>query len=303
MIYFGKDKMPDFCHRHHPFHYTTALNLLTRMGIDIDRINLLAVGEYENYKGEVLNQSPSPESDLRKDASITLEIGFLSAVDFMPYQFFYGLEGRFARGNWEQGSRHFMAPFDGAVIRFESKTRYHALKYNFGIVEREYLEKYLALFDFDVKKETGSDSGHSLWAALLPIFNEWAGNAVSVEKILQAVLGYKFKIIENLPREYEIPNDLRYYLGSMTGRLGRELILGKSFTECDSCYGVRVGGIKRDEIKDFLPGKSKRKKLETLLGLCMPSNLEYKLIFQVSDNQTIIGEKDNNAILGYSVQI
>ncbi|MCK5125866.1 MAG: type VI secretion system baseplate subunit TssG [candidate division Zixibacteria bacterium] len=299
----NENLMPDFCNRRNPFHYTTAINLLISKGVDPHLIDILAIGKYENYKGEVRSQIPEPGSVLRSETNIRLEIGFSSAVDLMPYQFFYGLHGRDAGGGWEENARHMMAPFDGAVIRYEAVMRYLTLKYNFGVMDEEYILQYLKLFDFDLNRETGSDTEAQLWAALMPIFNEWAGNPKNVEKVLKRVFGYRFKIVENAERTYKIPDSMRYHLGTKTGRLGHESILGKSFTERDSCYSIRILDIRQDEVEKFLSGAPLRKKLETVLELCMPSNLEYRISFITSGRGTKIGDKSTGAYLGYATRL
>ncbi len=45
--------MPDFCNRRYPFHYTTAISVLAKMGVDVNDIDILAIGTYENYRGEI----------------------------------------------------------------------------------------------------------------------------------------------------------------------------------------------------------------------------------------------------------
>ena len=75
--------MPDFCNRRHPFHYVTALCVLAKMGIDIDTVDILAVGEYENYRGEIQTQSPKPGAAITDDTRIVLKVGYPSAVDYL----------------------------------------------------------------------------------------------------------------------------------------------------------------------------------------------------------------------------
>ncbi len=95
--------MPYFCNRRFPFHYTTALCVLMKMGLDITQVDILAIGEFENYKGEVLEQEPAPGRVITAETTVRLKVGYPSAVDFMPYQFFYGLTGSGARSSdWER---------------------------------------------------------------------------------------------------------------------------------------------------------------------------------------------------------
>jgi len=301
MIYFGDKKMPDFCHRRYPVHYTTALNLLMKMGVSLDRINLLAVGEYQNYKGEIHNQSPAPGQPLDRKTKISLHVGYPSAVDFMPYQFFYGLGGkRPSSGDWEYNARTLMAPYEASVIRYDARARYLALKYNFGVVDQGHLKKYIDLFDFALSDDNADFEEIVAWANILPDFHLWSGNPEMVTKILAYLFKHPFKIVENIKADYEIPSRLQYRLGSKSGRLGRETVLGGIFSECDSSYRVIMSEMEPDEIADYLPGRPRRKKLEWFLNTCMPSHLEYKISFRVKAGAVCLGADQNRSRLGYA---
>ncbi len=294
--------MPDFCDRHKPFHYSTAINLLMTLGVDPDTISIMAVGKHENYKGEVRNQLPTPGTRLTARTDVRLEIGFSSAVDQMPYQFFYGLHGHHAGAGWELKARQLLAPFDGAVIRHEAIMRYMALRYNFSVIDDEFNRRYLDLFDFDVESETG-DRDTTLWAALMPGFNEWSGNAKIVESILSRIFGYQFRLVENIQSTFEIPEDMKYYLGTKTGRLGHETVLGRSFTEFDSSFGVQILDVEQEDVAKFLPGCPLRKRLDAVLRLALPQDMEYRISFITTGRGTKIGDEKTGAYLGYATRL
>lgn len=304
MIYFGDDKMPDFCNRDYPFHYETALNLLMKMGVDINRVSLLAVGEYENYKGEVLEQVPAPNTALRSDTRIELKVGYPGVVDQLPYQFFYGLAGGPGRtGQWEIEARQMMAPYDAAVVRHEAELRYQALKFSFGVADKNHLDRFLDLFALAEEEQIRGLEDMIIWAALMPGFHLWGGNQDSVVEVLQLLFGYRFRIVENIASKYEIPEGIRYRLGTKSGRLGRESVIGRSFSECDTTYRVVISGIRREDMAAFIPGGAGRKKLEWVLELCMPNNLDYRLVFEVEDRAMIVGMKKEGSFLGYSTHL
>lgn len=304
MIYFGEDKMPDFCNRRYPYHYATALNLLMKMGIEVSRVNILAIGEYENYKGEVLAQEPKAATPLTRETPIVLKIGCQSAVDILPYQFFYGFGGKpDRRADWELRSRQLLAPFDAAAARHEALARYLTLRYSFGVIDEEHLERYLKLFDFTLGDGQADLHERVIWASMLPGFHLWAGDPERVAGILGTLFGFRFRIVENVVSRHVIPEDARYRLGSKSGRLGRESIVGRSFTEYDSTYRVVISGISRREVAAFVPGRPLRKKLESVLAMCMPNNLGYRISFDVPDGATIIGRKAGSAYLGYGTHL
>ena len=304
MIYFGENKMPDFCNRRYPFHYVTALNLLSQMGVDIERVDILALGEYENYKGEVRSQKPAPGSPLTKDMRIALEIGYSGAVDQLPFQFFYGLQGHTARGSaWDMNARRLMAPYDATAVRREAAARYQVLKFGLGISDKDHLKQFLGLFDLAQEKEIDEMSQAIIWASILPSLHVWGGNPEKVAEVLRLLLGYRFRIVENVSSTTEIPKEIRYRLGSRAGRLGRETIIGKSFSDYDSAYRIIISGIPRQKMADFIPGGILRKKLDWVLSLCMPSHLDYSVTFEVENPAAVTGAKNEGCFLGYSTHL
>ncbi|MFH2037049.1 MAG: type VI secretion system baseplate subunit TssG [Candidatus Zixiibacteriota bacterium] len=302
MIAGKTDIMPDFCNRRYPFHYITALNLLAAMGIDINRIDILAVGEYENYKGEIIEQSPKPGEKISSGTQLRLKVGFSSPVDYMPYQFFYGLYSHgTSDGSWEDGARALMAPYDGTLIRYDARANYQKLKYNLGIIDQEHLLRILKLFKIDMPPHSNTLKDILFWLSVLPTFHFWAGNPDLVSNILHNLFGYEFKFVENCKKTFNIPSDLQYKLGAKTGRLGCETLVGRSFTEADSSYQLRIENVPANDVRELLPGGKKREKIDWLLGFCMPGNLEYDLKVRIKNSDR--KERTESPYLGYSVYI
>jgi hypothetical protein len=295
--------MPDFCSRKSPFHYATALIMLAKLGVDINQVDILAAGEFENYRGEVREQDPPAGAEFDSHTKITLKVGCLSAVDQTPYQFFYGLQGVGSPAEWEDKARALMAPYDAAVVRHEATAEYEDLKNSLGLVEYGFVRDLLSLFDFD--PESGSESLEEalLWVSLFPAFHHWAGNPRLVCKALEALYGYGFEIRENVRREHIIPDSCRYHLGSRGDRLGAGMIMGRSFVDYDSGYELVISGVAPSEMAAFLPGGKKRKRIEQALAICMPSHLEHSIRVTTAGQKTQIGRTKKVSFLGYSSYI
>jgi hypothetical protein len=301
MTHYQENIMPDFCSRRTPFHYTTALNTLAKVGVDISRVDILAVGEYENYKGEVRAQHPQPGTAIDSHTRVVLEIGYPSPVDYMPYQFFYGLHGLRSTGaDWEDGARRLMAPFDAMVIKYNTRAVNRMLTYDGCIIDEDYLLLILALFGFDGGEYIETAEELLFWASLLPSFNIRSGNPKAVEAILKYITGFEFKIAENTEKEYDIPHSLRYHLGSKLLRLGAESIIGRSYRDRDSCYDVIIKGVDPRDVTRLMPGKPLRKKLEWILSCTMPGLLDYRIVIKVAPSKTIIGKESAACYLGIS---
>ena len=293
---------PDLSNRHCPMHTNTALMILMSLGVDIEQVEVLAEGESENYKGEIREQQPKPGEPLGPNDRVVLRVGRYGAFDQLPYQFFYGLDtspGARPVG-WEERARRLMATFDSGVIRRLARADFEQLRFQFGFAEREHLSRFLDLFGFSDRAVSESVDETLLWVTLMPYFNEWAGNPERVAQALALVFGYPFEINESIPRTHAIPPSLQCQLGSPDSRLGQDTVCGESFTDRDSAYRVTIKRVRAVDVRQFLPGQPKRVKLEKILGICMPSHLEYEIEVQPLHRVGQLGEENAGAYLGYS---
>lgn len=298
----GKERiMPDFLSRRYRFHYLTAMNLLESMGVPLADIRVRAEGEYENYRGEIRSQDPAPGTAIPPGSIITLNVGCGSAVDFMPYQFFYGLQGiRDSDDTWETAARSVMAPFDAATIRYAASMRMQALSYDFGITDGGHIRRFMELFEYRPGEEAQGAGKIAFLAAILPSLHVWGGNPAAVTIVLKKLFGYDVRLKENLKTTTAIPEDIRYRLGSKAARLGSETVIGRSFEDCDSRYEVEFIGVPPGEVRDLLPGGRTRRRVETFLDFCTPGDTDRTIAVKVKRPAARAGREK---YLGYSTYL
>lgn len=300
----GAVQMPDFCSRKNPFHYVTALNTLGKMGVDPNDVTIIAVGEYWNYRGEVIEQEPAAGSSIGRSTGITLKVGYNSAIDYMPYQFFYGFGDKPPRGSdWDMNARKLMAPFDASVIRADARAKFLSLVFGFGLVDSEYISRFLNLYDFGLEGQAKDMKDLLFWVALMPAFHNWAGNPNFLAAVVTSLLGYPCCVKENVRSEHQMPPPDCYRLGDGGGRLGAESVIGRSFSECDTAYEVQLSGIRENDLSAFLPGGAKMQMLEDILDFCMPNNYDYIISVHGEERGARIGADGANCYLGMSSYI
>ena len=294
--------MPDFCNRHHPVRIDTAIMTLLQAGVDLERVEILADGEGENYRGEIRHQEPGPGETIGPDTRVVLRVGRYGGFDDLPFQFFFGLEshGLARSSEWEERGRRLMAPFDAASVRAMGRTQYEELKFNQGFADRKHLTRFLKLFGLEWDITWNEMPAALLWLALLPSFHAWAGNAKQVEYALAALFGYQFVIKESQSSTCAIPQDLCYHLGVDEGRLGHETVLGESFCECDSAYEIIVKAVSARDLPLFLPGQGLSRRVEQVLDLCLPSQLERVIRVEPDNRTTTLGDGPDASYLGYN---
>ena len=296
--------MPQFTDRHHPFLYTTALTTLIRLGVDLDRVELLAVGMHEAYRGEIMTQEPAAGEEITPRTTIRLEVAFESAVDILPYQFFFGFDNsRDSSGEWEMDARRLMAPLDAAVIRRRGLEDFRRLSFTLAQSDRIQLKRLFDLFEFDSKLAGDSFRERALWVALLPLFHHWAGNGEMVARMIQAVFGYPCEIHESVKSSTAIPTSLQTRLGTSNNSLGYDMIAGESFTDCESAYRLVVSDVEPEKAGSWLPGKPQYEKLRALLTLCMPGYLDGTIRVRCRRTSFAAGPAKRTARLGYTTHL
>jgi hypothetical protein len=293
--------MPDFTGRRYRFHYLTAINLLEHVGVSVGDIRLRAEGEYENYRGEIRSQDPAPGAPIPPGTVVTLTVGCFSAVDFFPYQFFYGLQGiRETDDSWETDARSILAPFDAATIRCAAAMRMQALRYDFGVADGDHVRRFMELFEYRPGDEVRDAGKIAFLAAILPALHLWGGNPEAVTVVLKRLFGYDVRLKENVRAETPIPDAIRYRLGSKGARLGFDTVIGASFEECDSTYVVEFVGVPPGEIRGFLPGGRTRRGAEAFLDYCMPGDLDRAIAVTVERREA---RRSAERYLGFSTYL
>jgi len=294
--------MPDFCNRLKPTHFATALNTLTRLGINTRDVYLVAIGRYQNFRGEIQEQSPSPGTELDRRTEIRLEVGFSSAVDQLPYQFFFGFGSTTAdrTDEWEERARAFMAPFDSAVIRTLAECQLKDLTFGFGLQRENHIRRFLGLFGVD-RSQIGADKDEMLlWRNLMPYFHEWTGNPDALCRLLKSVTGCECEIIENTVSRTEIPEKLRTRLGAHQAAIGVDCILGDSFEDIDTGFRLKISNVDPATVKKLLPGGQLRDKIERILAFCAPATAEYSIDVVGFPAENQIGAETENCFLGHT---
>lgn len=301
----GPPLMPDLCDRRQKLHYVTAIIILHKLGVDPGAVHLRAVGPFLNYRGEVHSQEPAPGTPLHPDTEISLDVGYSSVVDYLPYQFFHGLEGvsRLSSVHWEDRARALMAPFDGSVIRWTAEARHEVIRFSGGATDRRHVLRVLDLFGFSLETAAMTTSEALFWLTVMPTFNNWSGNPARVARILQAVFGLPFSIAENVPLPQEIPQDIQTRLGQQFSRLGNELVLGREYTDRDNGCEVVVHEVPADRAADWIEGGACRQRLANILEFSMPGHMDCRIRIEVREEPAPLGEGPAGAYLGASLRL
>jgi hypothetical protein len=290
--------MPDLCDKKQRLKLPLALMLLKCSGIDMSKVLFKAAGRDENYKGEIRSQDPAAGEPVDEDTEIILEVGYPSAVDYMPYQLFRGLEaGLSGSSMWEERARYLMAPFDGAVLRWSFGAFFEQLTYCGSLVDPDHLRRLLSLFRMEMPSLDDPQRA-VFWVGVAPHFSLWSGSPFHMPRVLARFFGVSFSVRENVPRTQTIRRELRTMLGKSLSVLGESLSPGSEITENDSSYELLIHLDDPCRATDWLPGGAKRSELREIIRHSMPEHLHCCVKVKAARRPCVIGGTPGSSYLG-----
>ncbi len=299
-----KLKMPDLAKAGSSTSFIHILAWLKKAGISLDNVKLLLKGVFENYKGEIINHLPPPGAEIDSSTVALLVIGSPSMVDQLPPSVFFAPRKRYMDlDKMELESRKLFSCFDSTIAKKLAVLEYILLTYDFVFSEESFSRRFVRAFGFP---EDGWNSEEmSLWMMLLPGFHQWAGTKRGTEQVLSKSLGTYVRIKEHQRGENGLPGEVQSLLGKRWSKLGSDWSLGKSFSECESCFKVIIGPISACRVRDFLPWGPMRKKLDRILKHCVPGQLRWSVSLKLKrrERSFSVGEKSSNCFLGHSTYL
>lgn len=300
----AKVKLPDLVNPLSPASFAHTLIWLRRCGIDLENVRVLMKGVFENYKGEIIAHSPPAGTEADSSTMIVLEVGCPSMVDLLPPSLFFDPRKKYRDfDRMELRSRKLFSCFDSAIGKIIAILEYILLVYDSVFLERSFSKEFLGAFGFP--EEGWNSEELFLWTVLLPCFHQWAGTKKGTEEVLSRLLGTKIRIEENKRGDNSLPRKIQSFLGEDSCKLGQNLTLGNSFSECESSFKVVIGPISAYQVHDFLPHGFKKKKLDRILNHCVPGQLRWSTALKLKrkEKDFSLGENTLNCVLGYSTYL
>lgn len=293
--------MPPLANPLSPSSLIHAVLWLKKLGVSADNLRLLFKGVFESYKGEISKHLPSSGMEIDPSTLIQLEVASASMVDQLPFSLFFDPNQKHLDlEKTEFRARELFSIFDATMAKIKTTLEYILLVYNFVFVEPSFSKNFVRAFGFP--EDEWNSEELFFWMLLLPGFHQWAGTKKGTEKVLSIFLGTKVKIEENQRGENSLPVELQSCLGIRGSKLGSDWSLGNSFSECDSSFKVMIGPISATQVRDFLPLRLKRKKLDLILEHCVPGQLRWSIDLKLKrkERNFSLGENTPNCVLGYS---
>lgn len=210
-----------------------------------------------NFLGLTGAQSPLPSYFL--DFSARHQFDDHPAVEFL--QFF----------NDRLGWMHYLI---GRKYRYDKRYLFDAQD-QFS----EWMFSFAGLGDPSLRSEQGQDA--MAWPTLLGFVSALAARSRSaslISGVLKHTFGLKEVAIESFQHtKLDIPERQKCRLGVVNCQLGVDLSLGSFCSDYNSCFLIRLEGIKEEKFNEFLPGGHEFKRLAQLIAFMNRDQLAYDL--------------------------
>ena len=274
----------------------SALLTLLRLGIDFGRIVLESAGPGESA-GAVVAQDPAPGAELAATSRIVLRVGGSGLLDLMPFPLRDESDSEF------RADRLF-AIFDNPAIKLGFFLRqggaYLALHADEPLTARRWLEDLFAV----PAERWPAERWHPL-ARLIPRLHALGGTAAAVRVAMGAVFDLPVARVEVRRGLVPLPAAGVMRLGSASGRLGFDAVLGGGLVG-DSRVEITYGPIPLDGWRRHAtPAAAAQRR--ALLPFILPAHLASDVVerWEVGDAaiDTRLGIADRPALLGINAYL
>lgn len=274
----------------------SALLTLLRLGVDFGRIVLESAGPGESA-GAVVAQDPAPGAELAATSRIVLRVGGSGLLDLMPFPLRDESDTEF------RADRLF-AIFDNPAIKLGFFLRqggaYLALHADEPLTARRWLEDLFAV----PADRWPPERWHPL-ARLIPRLHALGGTAAAVRVAMGAVFDLPVARVEVRRGLVPLPAAGVMRLGSASGRLGFDAVLGGGLvgdSRVEITYGpVSLVGWRRHAT----PAAAAQRR--ALLPFILPAHLASDVVerWEVGDAaiDTRLGLADRPALLGINAYL
>ncbi|MEO8367753.1 MAG: type VI secretion system baseplate subunit TssG [Candidatus Solibacter sp.] len=265
--------MPELAAPQYGFWHTinSALETLERLGVSSRRITIRMAG-LGWPAGWIVDQRPEAGTTLTADTVIEVWAAGLGLFHTLPV----GMWDRAGDGNI--GTQEIVELFDDPFQKAAHWIWEGARIYNLHALA---CERWIRLFGID-PAQWPKENWYEL-ALLLPPLQRLAGTEEGIRTALRQLLGVE--VLEITPQRsfLPIPAEHRCALGRHNRQLGLDTVMGKR-VEGLRALEIRLGPMTLARWEDLQQPEGRRR-LETVLDLCMPVHQERRVTYEVLDRR------------------
>ncbi|HBC46670.1 MAG TPA: hypothetical protein DEO84_08370 [candidate division Zixibacteria bacterium] len=296
---FNPFRMPDF--RDRPDGLSKSLKdsyiFLRSMGFPDRSLFIYPEGEFNNFKGEIIDQKPDPGEMVVSGDRIVLIAAVPGLCELLPDLFTDHHESYFDEDISPRGAtERLFAIFDSAFLKMHCRLEWVRDIYA-GIHPSDQIINYIgSLLDLPERKLDQIPS--EITGFMLPALYGYLGTDSALAAYISAVTGIKAEAIRGDIQKFPIPDKLKNSLGQKA-ILGADLFLGDEFKGAVPEMDLELDIDDLDTVERVIPKGRQHSLLMEILGLAMPSCSEI-VGLQSRPDSTQINFESGKSYLGYS---
>lgn len=299
--------MPDFKSR--PDDKSKSINdayiYLRNKGVPDKNIFIYPLGEFNKFKGDIMDQNPEPGEIISSENNVVLAVNRMSICDLMPDLFTdhrqrSNIDDLFAENFSSQtGARMLFSIFDSACLKMLCRLEWIRDIYA-GLYLSDNFIDYFSSF-LSLPERENDQINPEIIGFVLPKLYQFMGTEGALKVYMESVLGLKCSVSFNNLQTSNLPENLPGRLMSNC-ILGKKMYLGKTYKSPNPLLTItfRVKDMKK--MREIIPGGKKHKLFITIIELCLPGySEEYKMHIQPDSDEILFipGE----TYLGYSAKL
>lgn len=294
--------MPDFCSR--PDGKSKLLKdayiYLRRRGFPDKDIFIYAQGEFNKFRGDVIEQEPPKGEMISPGDRITIVAAVSGICQIMPDLFTDHISGlQTENENPRQGTKNLFAIFDSAILKMLCRLEwirdiYSGVHHSSGFID--YLNSVFFISDREVNKP-----GFKSLGFLLSRLSRFEGTDGALRVFLESTTGLKINtgILGN--QKKSIPNDAVTRMGERH-RLGEDAFLGRIFESEKPELEVSFTLDRSEDVKKAINLSGDQDARDDIVRFILPYFMEgYK--FSIDPASDGIEFVNGNSYLGFSTSL
>ncbi len=266
--------MPDFRARPDGASKTLkeAYSFLRTQGFSDKDLFIFPQGEFESFKGEILNQHPSSGEVVSPGERVVLIAAVPGICELMPDLFTDHREDFFDDSFTPLGgAKRLFSVIDSAFIKMLCRLEWIRDVYS-GISSSGAMVDYIgSLLDFPERRLGWASQ--DLLGYILPGLYGYLGTESALEVYIDAVMGLTGTTRHGGIQLFPLPENEQNCLGQK-GRLGDNLYLGAEFKGAEPAFDLSLALGESRTVENIIPGGPGHSVLRDILSLALPRHEE-----------------------------
>jgi hypothetical protein len=254
-------------------------------------------GEFDNFKGEILDQRPDPGDIVSSGHRVILVAAVRGICELMPDLFTDHREDFFQEEfNPRGGAKRLFSVFDSAFLKMLCRLEWIRDIYA-GIYSSDEMADYIGVL-LRLPERQMSQIPREVLGFVLPRLYRYLGTEEAMRLYIETVMGIKSDAKAAGWQVFPLPGDRRNSLGGK-GQLGTDFLLGDNFKSAKPALDIHLLLEDLAAVRSVIPGSEGSRLLRKMLEFTIPNEIE-RYSVSLHPNPDNVSFESGASFLGYS---